>query len=119
MNRGFGIITALLVFSISFCMSGTVLCRERSGYAQENERYAALEADYLARTKGILEDAGYRNSGVTITWTREGDGARSYLVEIHHREIGCLDDEELEELTESLCRGELSGEAKAFRIVYI
>ncbi len=119
MNKGFGIITALLVFSIAFCMSGTVLCRERSGYAQENERYAALEADYLARTKGILENAGYRNSGVTITWTREDGGLRSYLVKIHHRKIECLGDDELEELTERLCGGELSGEAKAFRIIYI
>ena len=43
MNRGFGMITALLVLTIAFCVSGTVMSKEKSDYAQENEMYAALE----------------------------------------------------------------------------
>lgn len=117
MNRGFGVITVLLTLTIAFCVSGTVLCRERSGWAQENERYAALEADFLVRTRAILEDEGYRDSGVTITWTREGGGERSYFVEIHHRGIRRLGEDERESLTRSLCSGELGGEATLF-IVY-
>lgn len=117
MNRRFGMITALLVLAIAFCISGTVMSKERIDYTQENERYAALEADFLARTRAILEDEGYRDSGVTITWTREG-GARSYLVEIHHRGIRRLGDDELERLTESLCGGELDGEVQEFFIIY-
>lgn len=117
MNRGFGMITALLVLTIALCVSGTVMSRERIDYTQENERYEALEREFLARTRTILEDEGYRDSGVTITWTREG-GARSYLVEIHHRGIVGLGDDELEKLTESLCGGELSGEAQELLIIY-
>ncbi|MDE7246251.1 MAG: hypothetical protein K2N43_00015 [Lachnospiraceae bacterium] len=118
MNRGFGMITALLVLTIAFCVSGTVMSRERDDNTQENERYAALEADFLARTRAILEDAGYHDSGVTLTWTREGGGVRSYLVEIHHRGIGYLGDDEREQLTESLCGGELGKEAEALLVVY-
>lgn len=119
MNRGFGMITALLVLVTAFCMCGTVLSKERSDYTQENEKYAALEADFLARTKAILEDAGYCDSGVTVTWTREGGGARSYFVEIHHRGIGYLGDDERERLTKSLCGAALAGEAEEILIVYI
>ena len=117
MNRGFGMITALLVLTIAFCVNGTVMSKEGNDYTQENERYAALEADFLARTRVILEDEGYRDSGVTITWTREG-GVRSYLVEIHHRGIRGLGDDELEKLTESLCGGELGGEAQELLIIF-
>lgn len=111
MNRGFGMITALLTLTIAFCVSGTVMCKERNEYAQENERYEALETEFLVRTKAILEDEGYCDSGVTITWTRERGGARRYFVEIHHRGIGYLGDDERERLTESLYGGELAGEA--------
>ena len=87
MNRGFGMITALLVLTIAFCVSGTVMSKEKSDYAQENEMYAALEDEFLVRARTVLENEGYRDSGVTLTWTREGGGERSYLVEIHHRGI--------------------------------
>ncbi len=119
MNRRFGMITMLLTLTIAFCVSGTVMSKERSGYTEENERYAALEAEFLARARVILEDEGYRDSGVTITWTREGGGARSYFVEIHHRRIGGLGDDERERLSENLCSGKLGGEAQALHIIYI
>lgn len=118
MSRGFGMITALLTLTIAFCVSGTVMGKEQIDYTQENEKYAALEEAFLVRTRAILEDEGYRDSGVTITWTREG-GTRSYLVEIHHRGIRYLGDDEREKLTESLCRGELGEEAEELLIVYI
>lgn len=116
MKKGFVLITALLVFTIAFCVSGTVMSKERDDYTQKNERYAALEEEFLARTRVVLEGEGYHDSGVTLTWTREG-GERSYLVEIHHRGIDCLDEAERERLTESLYGGELAGDA-ALLIVY-
>lgn len=119
MKRGFGMMTALLTLTIAFCVGGTVMSKERIDYTQENKKYAALEEDFLARTRAILEDEGYCDSGVTITWTRESGGARSYLVEIHHRGIGRLGDDERERLTESLCGGKLGEETEKLLIVFI
>lgn len=118
MKKGFGLITALLTLTITFCAGGTVMSKERDDYTRENERYAALEGEFLLRTRDILEREGYHDSGITITWTREG-GERSYLVEIHHRKIANLGDEERERLTESLYGGGLSGEAEEILIIYI
>lgn len=118
MNRGIGIMTAFLVLAAALCVGGTAMSRERIDYAQENERYALLEEAFAERTKEILEERGYRNSGVTITWTRENGGARSYRVEIHHRGIGGLGDDERERLTEALYCEEFCGEVEEFSIIY-
>lgn len=118
MNRGLGLTTALLVLAVSFCVSGTVMSKGRSDYAQENKRYELLEDAFAERTKGILEERGYRNSGVTITWTRENGGARSYRVEIHHRSIGSLGDDERAKLTEALYCEDFCGEVEELSIIY-
>ncbi len=118
MNRGLSIITVLLVLTAAFCVSGTVMSKERKDYTQENERYALLENAFRERTRGILEERGYRNSGVTVTWTRESGSARSYRVEIHHRGIGNLCDDERESLTEALHSETFCKEVEELKIVY-
>ncbi len=118
MNRGLGMMTAFLVLAAAFCVGGTVMSKERNDYAQENERYALLEDDFAERTKEILEQRGYRNSGVTITWTRETGGVRSYRVEIHHRGIGSLGEDEKESLTKALYCEAFCGEVEALSIIY-
>ncbi len=119
MKKGFGLITALLTLTIALCVNGTVMSKERDDRTQENERYAALEGEFLSRARRLLEDEGYHDSGVTITWTREGNAARRYLVEIHHRGIGDLCEAEREMLSESLCSAELAGEAAEILIIYV
>ena len=56
---------------------------------------------------------------MTVTWTRENGGARSYRVEIHHRMIGSLGEAEKERLTEELCCEEFCRETEELSIVYI
>lgn len=119
MNRGLSVITAFLVLTAVLCVGGTVMSKERNDYTQENERYALLEDAFTERTKGILEERGYRNSGVTVTWTRENGRARRYRVEIHHRGIGSLGDDERERLTEELRCEEFCRETEELSIVYI
>lgn len=118
MNRGLSLMTAVVVLVSAFCVSGTVMSKERNDYTQKNKRYALLEDAFKERAKGILEERGYRNSGVTITWTRGGDGARSYRVEIHHRGIERLDDDERERLAEALCSEEFCGEVEELFIFF-
>lgn len=118
MNRGFGMITAFLILIAALGIGGTALCGERKNYAKENERYALLETTFRERTKKILEEQGFRDSGVTLTWTREEGGVRSYRAEIHHRRIHCLERDDRERLTESLRWEEFSREVASFCIVY-
>ena len=119
MNRGLSMITAFLVLTAALSVGGTVMRKERNDCIRENERYALLEDAFTERTRGILEARGYRNSGVTVTWTRENGGARSYRVEIHHRMIGSLGEAEKERLTEELCCEEFCRETEELSIVYI
>lgn len=118
MNRGFGMITVCLVLTVALCLGGTVMSKERHDYTQENERYARLEDAFRERTKKILEEQGFCDSGVTLTWTREGGGVRSYRVEVHHRRIGSLKGDERERLTESLRWENFCREVESFIIVY-
>ena len=118
MNRGFGIITVCLVLTVALCAGGTAVSRGRKDCTRENERYALLEDTFRERTKAILEERGFRDSGVTLTWTREGGGARSYRVEIHHRRIDSLEGDERERLTESLRWENFCREVESFIIVY-
>ena len=119
MNRGLSMITAFLVLTAALSVGGTVMSKERNDCTRENERYALLEDAFTERTRGILEERGYRNSGVTVTWTRENGGARSYRVEIRHRMIGSLGEAEKERLTEELCCEEFCRETEELSIVYI
>lgn len=119
MKKGFGLITALLTLMIAFCVNGTVMSKERDDYMRENERYEALEGEFLLRTRNLLESEGYHDSGITLTWTREENSARRYLVEIHHRKIANLGEAERKKLTESLYGGELACEAEEILIIYI
>lgn len=118
MKKGLGMITVFLVLAAALCVSGTVMSKGRNDYTRENERYALLEDAFTERAREILEECGFRNSGVTVTWTREQGCSRSYLVKIHHRGIANLGDDERERLTEELRDGELAREAQELCIIY-
>lgn len=118
MNRGFGRIMVLSALVAALCVGGTVMGKEQNGRTRENERYALLEETFRERTKKILEEQGFYNSGVTITWTREDGGVRSYRVEIHHHGINGLGSGERDKLTESLQWEEFCRDVECFTIVY-
>ncbi len=118
MKRGFGMITAFLVLTVSLCIGGIVMGRDRNDYARENERYMLLEDAFRERARRILDEQGFQNSGMTITWIREAGGVRSYRVEIHHSRIESLEKEEKERLTESLCWADFCKEVECFTIIY-
>lgn len=118
MKMGFGMITALLVLSAVFCVSGTVMGKEKQDYSQENEKYALLEDTFKESARRTLEELGYHNSGLTVTWTREGDGRRSYRVEVHHRRIQELEAGEQAQLTEILLCEDFCKEVEDLCIIY-
>jgi len=118
MNRGFGMIMAFLLLTAALCVGVTEKSRDEKDCTQKNERYALLEDKFRERTRKILEEQGLRDSGVTLTWTREGGSARSYRVEIHHSRIGSLGTDERERLTERLRWEDFCREAEGFVIIY-
>lgn len=118
MKMGFGMITALLFLSAVFCVSGTIMSREKQERSQENARYVLLEDTFKESARRTLEEQGYHNSGLTVTWTREGDGRRSYRVEIHHKRLQELEAREQAQLTEILLCGDFCREVEDLCIIY-
>lgn len=118
MNRGFGMMMAFLAGLAVFCMGSTVMGKERGDYVWENERYALLEDAFEERTVRILEARGYPDSGVSITWTRDRDGKRSYQMKIHHRRIRALGTGERDCLTRALLCEDFCGEVEELHIIY-
>ena len=118
MKMGFGMITALLILSAAFCVSGTVMCKEKQECCQENAKYALLEDTFKESTRRTLEEQGYHNSGLTVTWTRDADGRRSYRVEVHHRRIQELEAGEQAQLTEILLCEDFCKEVEDLCIIY-
>lgn len=88
----------LLILVIAFCISGTVVSQNGHSREVEEKYYDELEEQYLMELKSYLTEAGYRNSGVTMTTVIEESGDRSYTVTIHHKLIDRLSKAEKEEL---------------------
>jgi hypothetical protein len=75
-NRGFAVITAVLILAILFFVRGTAFSKEQNERGEANRYYAVLEQEYISRTKDALEQEGYDNCGVTVTWVTAEDGGR-------------------------------------------
>jgi hypothetical protein len=93
-NRGFEVITVVLILAILFFVKGTVFSKERNECAEANQHYTAMEKEYLRQTKDALEQEGYGNCGVTVTWVAAEDGSREYTVLLHHRKLQKLSTQE-------------------------
>ena len=83
-KKGFYITTLALILLIGFCVKGTVFSREDSERERRNRYYAEQEQEYLAKTRELLDEEGFRNCGVNIRWVSYGNGAREYTVSLHH-----------------------------------
>ena len=57
----------------------------------------------MSEIRNLLEERGYRNSGVTMSRVRLEDGSNQYIVTIYHRRIMNLALDEQEELLDA-CR---------------
>lgn len=70
--------------------------REEDGY------YSRLEEDYLAQVRKILKEEGYANSGLTLTFSRDVRGEKTYLLKIHNRRFENLDKSEIQGILERI-----------------
>lgn len=113
-KKRFGIITVLLVLVIIFCVKGTVMSKENNERAKQNHYYAALEQDYLEKTRQILYEKGYKNCGINLTRVTYEDGRREYTVLLHHRRLDGLSDEEKLDLESKLSQIEFQNKECSF-----
>lgn len=115
MEKKFGILTAVLMLVILFCVKGTVISKEEHERVKQERHYAALEEEYLARAQQLLEEEGYHNCGINLTRVTSGDGSRQYRMLIHHRKLTRLSEEEMEELVDRLYETEFRDGICSFR----
>ncbi len=88
--KGSTFVIALLGAVTFFCILGTVYCQDRRINRAENLNYRTMERACERELRELLEEKGYRNSAVTMNSITQADGARSYIVTIHHRKIESL-----------------------------
>ncbi len=106
----FGIFTLVLMVGIWFFISGTVVSQADGCITVDEQYYQILEKEYVKEIRGFLAEQGYENSGVNLTMVEDGNGNRSYSVEVYHKGICKLSMEEQEKLFATV-------EAMAFDVV--
>lgn len=115
----FGIIVLLSVLLLLFCAKETVMSRDRAGAGEKKQYYALMEEEYCMNMRHLLDEKGYRNSGITIRWISDGQGTRDYMVFIHHRKIERLDDQGKEKLLRELSQTEFADKQCTFHYEFI
>lgn len=111
---GFRALTVALILLIIVCMKGTVMSRENGGRVRRNQRYAALERAYLDRAERLLEEEGFPDCGVNMTWVAYEDGRREYTVLLYHRRFGRMSGEDKSALADRLSTMEFEDGACSF-----
>ena len=94
----FGIFTLVLIVGIWFFVSGTVVSQGDGCISVDEQYYQVLEKEYVKEIRSFLTEQGFENSGVNLTMMEDESGNRSYSVEVYHKGICKLSDEEQEEL---------------------
>ena len=62
------------------------------------------EQQLMSDMKQYLNENGYRNSGVTLTYALEEDGSPDYTFTIHHKKINSMSETERGALSAELAR---------------
>ncbi len=99
---GFAVLTFCLVLISAFCITGTVISQTKPLEAELINYYREQEKELVHRTREYLSQAGFPNSGVTLTSVIEVDGSREYTLTIHHGKINKMDENSKESLKEEL-----------------
>lgn len=99
-NITFCMTTAMLILIIGLCVGGTV----KSGSRNETQRIEnrVQEQQLLTQMRQYLNENGYRNSGVTLTYVTDEDGSCNYTFTIHHKKIDAMSKEKKENFTMEL-----------------
>lgn len=64
--------------------------------------YSEKEKELVAETRAFLAREGFRDSGVMLTRVIDRDGRREYTLTVHHGRIDKMEEEDRQDLLESL-----------------
>lgn len=92
------IFSIALILVIAFCITGTVNSQSSHTSRIEEKYYREMEASYVKEIRALLEDEGYENCGITMTYIIDESGTRTYTVTIHHGLIDKLSREKKQDL---------------------
>ena len=98
MKKGFWTAVIVLLCVTGFLIKGTVVSQAKSRIQQEKEVFHELEKEYIRKTRAVLKENGYENSGVNLTKVIDKDGNRTYRVVVHNSRINRLSNSEKDEL---------------------
>ena len=84
-NVAFYSTTAVLILIIVLCIGATVKSESRDETQRMENRIQ--EQQLMSDMKQYLNENGYRNSGVTLTYALEEDGSPDYTFTIHHKKM--------------------------------
>lgn len=101
-NIAFYSITAVLILIIVLCIGATVKSESRDETRRMENR--VQEQQLRNDLRQYLNENGYRNSGVTLTYAVEEDGSPDYTFTIHHKKINGMSETEREALSTELAQ---------------
>ena len=96
-NITFYVTTVMLILIIVLCVGGTVKSESRNETQRIETR--VQEQQLLTQMRQYLNENGYRNSGVTLSYVADEDGSCDYTFTIHHKKIDAMSEEERENFT--------------------
>ena len=94
--------TAVLILIIVLCIGATVKSESRDETQRMENR--VQEQQLRNDLRQYLNENGYRNSGVTLTYAVEEDGSLNYTFTIHHKKINGMSETEREALSGELAQ---------------
>ena len=101
-NIAFYSTTAVLILIIVLCIGATVKSESRDETQRMENR--VQEQQLRNDLRQYLNENGYRNSGVTLTYAVEEDGSLNYTFTIHHKKINGMSETEREALSGELAQ---------------
>lgn len=101
-NIAFYSTTAVLILIFVLCIGATVKSESRDETRRMENR--VQEQQLMSDMRQYLNENGYRNSGVTLTYAVEEDGSCDYTFTIHHKKINGMSETEREALSAELAQ---------------
>lgn len=101
-NIAFYSTTVVLILIIVLCIGATVKSESRDEARRMENRIQ--EQQLLSDMRQYLNENGYRNSGVTLTYAMDENGCCDYTFTIHHKKINSMSEAEREALGEELAQ---------------
>lgn len=94
----FIIVATMLSLITAFCIGATVISQTHVPQHAQKMYDSEMGQEYVKAVRAFLAEAGYRNSGVTLSRITEADSTMTYTVTIHHTRISELSVDEQKQL---------------------